>query len=630
MREGWVLNNRYRLLEEIGAGGMAVVYRAHDLTLDRPVAIKLMRPQYAGDAAFHAHFQQEARAIARLSHPNIVAVYDVGQWRGRPYIVMEYVPGQNLHRLVAEKGPLPVPQAVDIAIQVCAATGYAHQRGMVHCDLKPHNVILTPEGRVKVTDFGIARAMGAKATAEDGYVWGTPEYLAPEQITGQAVTPATDVYSIGAMLFEMLAGRPPFQAADRETLLQQHLRQAPPPLQELNPRVPSGIAEIVHQALRKDPAARYPTASALGRALIGYRQQGEALTSRQPPLPVVPQGVEKARSAPTPASPGRIILLILLILAALVSVSGLVPLGMAIYRHYLLVPLPPPTPIVVFTPTPTPAPPPMVTVPNLTGLDQDEARRQVEALGLRFAIIGERHHQEIPALAVIEQTVPPGERVPTGTVVGVVISQGPSYVTMPEVVEQPFATEAPKLEELGLQVSRRDSWSTAPVGIIIDQEPQAGVILMPGSTVTLTVSAGTWISLGVNLDDKVLLVGCDVGAETLHPGETLYITLHWQALRRMQESYTVFVHLVGEDGRIWSQRDTAPRAGSFPTNMWQPGEQVRDPYELLVPWDAPPGRYQVRTGMYLLRTMRRLPVLDPGQTTAENDSILVWEVEVAR
>ncbi len=225
-----VLNQRYRLEELIGSGGMAVVYRGVDLLLQREVAVKVLREGYASDPAFLARFQREAQAAARLHHPNIVTIYDVGQDGNLSYIVMEYVAGKDLKSYIRQRGRLRVGEALSIAVQICAGAGHAHRAGVIHCDIKPQNVLVTDDGVVKVTDFGIARALSEVALTQAETVWGSPLYFSPEQAAGDPPSPASDVYSIGVTLYEMLAGAPPFQAEKSTALALKHLRDEPPPL----------------------------------------------------------------------------------------------------------------------------------------------------------------------------------------------------------------------------------------------------------------------------------------------------------------------------------------------------------------------------------------------------------------
>ena len=309
-----LLNKRYRLLSPLGAGGMAVVYKAQDLALGRLVAVKILREPLTGDPDFLARFQQEARSAANLAHPNIVTVHDFGRDGGRNYIVMEYIEGKDLKTLIKEGAPFKVDRALDIAIQICAGIGYAHRSGLVHCDVKPQNILVTPDGRVKVTDFGIAKALASLQPGETtDIVWGSPQYYSPEQAAGEMPTPASDVYSIGVVMYEMLAGRLPFVASTQPALAMMHLRDEPPRLTLFNPALPETLERIVHKVMAKEPSARYRTADQLGRILISYRERGDDLTGAQPAHtpPSAPQAprlpASLPRAAPTLARPPEVL-----------------------------------------------------------------------------------------------------------------------------------------------------------------------------------------------------------------------------------------------------------------------------------------------------------------------------------
>ncbi len=267
---------------------MAVVHKAQDLSLGRLVAVKILRDNLTSDPDFLARFQQEARAAANLAHPNIVTVHDFGRDGERYYIVMEYIEGQDLKTLVKDGAPFTAERALDLSIQMCAGIGYAHRAGLVHCDIKPQNILVTADGRVKITDFGIARALASLHPGETtDVVWGSPQYYSPEQAAGESPTPASDVYSIGVVMFEMLAGRLPFVASTQQALAMMHLRDEPPSLSLFNPSVPETLELIIHKVLAKEPSARYRSADQLGRILISYREQGEGMTGTQaaPPTP---------------------------------------------------------------------------------------------------------------------------------------------------------------------------------------------------------------------------------------------------------------------------------------------------------------------------------------------------------
>ena len=301
-----VLNGRYELLERIGSGGMSVVYKARDRALGRIVAIKMMHESFTSDSGFLKRFQQEAHAAANLAHPNIVTVHDIGQDEYKHFIVMEYVEGQTLKEIIRsyEGDPLPINRALDLIIQVCNGIGYAHRANLVHCDVKPQNIIVTVDERVKVADFGIARAIsGATQQQQVSQVWGTPQYFSPEQAAGEAPTPASDVYAIGIILFEMLTGRLPFAAESHTAMALKHLHTPPPLVTEFNPGIPSQLAQIINKLLAKEPAGRYRTAGQLGRILTTYRQRSQeetgpiysplsATTQQAPAIPVAEQKTE--------------------------------------------------------------------------------------------------------------------------------------------------------------------------------------------------------------------------------------------------------------------------------------------------------------------------------------------------
>jgi serine/threonine-protein kinase len=278
MAENPILNDRYRLIEQIGSGGMSVIYKAQDLELGRMVAVKVLRPSLVGDPEFLIRFRREAQAAANLSHPNIVTVHDVGQDGPKThYIVMEYVPGQDLKKLLRVKGAFEVDAALAIIVEVCKGVGYAHRAGLVHCDVKPQNILVTPDNSIKVTDFGIARALSGPP-AEDDMVWGSPHYFSPEQAGGEPPTPASDVYSIGIVLFELLTDHLPFKGQDYQELALAHIKSQPPSILDLKPALPVELDRVIRKVLSKEPSTRYRTADQLGRILERYRQQGQQPT----------------------------------------------------------------------------------------------------------------------------------------------------------------------------------------------------------------------------------------------------------------------------------------------------------------------------------------------------------------
>jgi serine/threonine protein kinase len=657
-----VLSGRYRLISLQGRGGMASIYRAYDTTLERTVAIKVLRPEY--DVA--DTFRHEARAIARLPHPNIVTVFDVGQHDGINYIVMEFIEGQDLKEWIEAEAPFHIGRALDVIVQVCEAVGFAHEQGILHCDLKPQNVLVLPSGQVKVADFGIARVLSSAAAGPNGKAWGTPNYASPELIAGKPLTSASDVYAIGVMLYEMLAGRLPFEGPDAVAVARQHALDAPPPIHRYNPRIPHNIAQILDRALAKDPARRYPTAKQLGRLLATYRRQGEAVT--QPLQPIAeadaPMPAESVRAQPRPPQPQRLPAgsapvpapqfqprkgfdwtLLLLAALAFVAVIGLVPLwGTVITRALaqqgisptIIAPNPPPA-AGTAEPTSTstvesavPIPPTSVattaTVPDLVGRSLDQARQLVQSAKLGWAVGEQRHDPQIPDQHVISQSPPASAQVPEGTEVVVAVSLGPEQVTMPDVIGFPVSVKRLDLEDLGLVVAVTDTWSTEPAGLIVRQEPEAGTEISVGSVVTLSVSTGSRSVIQANFDDKVVLHSAELNRMTLRPGDTLQILITWHVLERLPVPYTTFIHITEPNGRMATQLDRPPLGGSRPTDTWQAGEQLLDPYSLPLPTDMRPGSYWVRIGLY--RGAQRLPVLEPGSARVENEAVIVHEITI--
>jgi serine/threonine-protein kinase len=309
-----LLNGRYRLITQQGSGGMAVIYKAQDIALGRIVAVKVLRPSLTGDPTFLTRFRQEARNVANLAHPNIVTLFDFGQDGNTYYMVMEYVDGKDLKKLIRESAPFTVERALHIGIQICAGVGYAHRAELVHADVKPQNVLVTGDDHVKVTDFGIAQAIAATQNQEkQSVVWGSPHYFAPEQASGEAPTPASDVYSIGIVLFEMLTGKLPYNGADQQELALAHIRDQIPHVMEFNPNVPVHLDRIIYKVMSKEPANRYRTADQLGRILISYQKQGQDVTANVPPVmnpnqPANPATITqtklpKAQPTPQPGTP---------------------------------------------------------------------------------------------------------------------------------------------------------------------------------------------------------------------------------------------------------------------------------------------------------------------------------------
>ncbi|MCS7056017.1 MAG: protein kinase [Thermoflexales bacterium] len=662
-----VLNERYRLLATLAAGGMATVYKGQDMLLNRLVAIKLLRDRYAGDPQFVQRFRQEAQAAANLNHPNIVTVYDVGRdvlsGRERHYIVMELVEGQDLKQVLrwraANGQPFSIEEAVDTARQICEGVGYAHRRGLVHCDLKPQNVLLTPEGQAKVTDFGIARAYTVIPNADEraDTVWGSPQYYAPEQAAGAAPTPASDVYSIGVMLYEMLAGRLPFESSDPLRLAQMHQVVLPPPLHALNPSVSPQLESIVMRALAKDAAQRYRDANDFARVLSAYALQGEEQTLvnlppvKPPPRPAAAAEKQRAtadasmsRGVLTASSTiassqtsGPDILLWLLAAVAFLCVLGLIPLYVLVYQAYQAPPArPAPALPTTAPPNVTPSPPiadgnSKVKLPSLVGKTLEEATRELASLGLQVRVIEERPDDDATQPFVLEQRTPPDAPVEPGAVVEVVIGKPIERREVPSglIGRTMDAAISQTLVALGWNVVVAEALDFTPRGTILAVQPPEGSKLAISETLTVTVSSGGRIALNVGMG-PVTLEAVTLQRATYLPGQVVQFRVTWRADRPVGRDYKVGWYLFNpERTAVLAQgEDRAPQHNGLPapTSAWSSGTLVEDTYTLRIPDNLLPGAYPLAVGMY--DSDGRLRVVNPGNASAINDLIFLYSIVV--
>jgi eukaryotic-like serine/threonine-protein kinase len=415
-----VLGDRYTLVELLGNGGMAEVYLARDNSLGREVALKVLREQYTDDEEFVERFRREAMSAAALNHPGIVQVYDRGRSEdGTFYMVMEYVPGGTLKERIKDEGNLAPREAAEIASQVADALAVAHDRGVIHRDVKPQNVLLTASGKAKVSDFGIARAASSKTMTQANSVLGTLAYMSPEQVRGDRVGPASDLYSLGVVLYEMLAGELPYRGDDPIATAMKHLDEPPRNPRETNPAVPEELGDLVVKLLAKDPEDRYSSAASLSEDLrricaglaVG---PGAGTTSRMSrdtgKTRPVPAAVPRRRPEP-PA--GRRRTLAISLVALLLGVALLGGLAWALGRD-----------------TPNQKAPDKVVaerveVPSVVGLPQEEAQKRLAGEGLELGSRDEASSAAVAEGAVIEQVPAPGTRVNQGRVVNVVVSTGP-------------------------------------------------------------------------------------------------------------------------------------------------------------------------------------------------------------
>ncbi|GAB4216718.1 MAG: Stk1 family PASTA domain-containing Ser/Thr kinase [Roseiflexaceae bacterium] len=533
------LNQRYELERKIGEGGMARVYRGRDLRLNRPIAVKVLHPHYSADANFLARFHHEAQAAANLRHPNVVDVYDVGQDGDVHYIVMEFVDGQDLKALILQQGPLPIEQAVLIARAVAEGLDAAHRVGLVHRDIKPQNIIVGADGQVKITDFGIAKSGLSTSATETGVIFGTADYLSPEQARGQTATVLSDVYALGVTLFEMLTGRLPFSGESSIAVAMQHVSEDPPPPSMFNARIPQQLEALVLRALSKDPARRPASAREFAQLLTRYQQAGGEATMVRPvpPRPNMPPGPQPnprtntppgpqpnprnprtSQTRPQPTLPPRPVITtpppngsgmgfggFLLGLLLIGGVLGLVALFMSGTFNDLLgsigsSPTRPPAATAVVASTagptgvPTSTPAPQVPMPNLLGATAQDAERLVREARL-FPLAGDpRYSDTFAAGQVLDQWPRPGSLITETTVVTYALSLGPDAVALPDLTGQAANSARAQLEVLGfrVEVQRRPN-DQFDRDFVITTSPRPPARPPRGSTVTLIVSNGDFV-----------------------------------------------------------------------------------------------------------------------------------------
>ena len=636
-----VFNDRYQLIKLIGEGGLAEVYQAQDLALGRMVAVKVLRPQYIRDPNFLVNFHREAQSAAKLSDTYIVAVYDFGQYKSRPYIVLEWIPGSDLRTAINEQGKIPVSQAVNYTIQICSAVGTAHRAGLVHGDLKPGNILITPNNQAKVTDFGLARALGESAMDEGEVVWGTPAYFAPEQAAGELVLPATDVYAIGIILYEMLTGRAPFVGVDDQDVARKQLYEAHIPIDELDPNISEPLARIVDAAMAKNPNERFLTADHLREALIMFKQGGLSPSGSKSPISSVVGSPLRAAGYPVPSVPppppppahyvpasqaarrpakrgGFDVIMLALGVISMIAIVGLIPLFVAVYNAYV--------PPLINENVPTPLPtllPGQIRMPDIVGQEEAATRIALQDMGLELAVIGEEPHPTWPAFTIIRQSVSAGDAVDPGTTVNVVLSQGPSMIELPDVTGLNFGEAEQRLTSMDLVVQRYEDWSVETPGSVVTQDPPPGSLVANRTLVTLQVSSGSRVPIGANLGGQILLNAYEIPRIQYRAGETINQTFFWQAVAPPANDYILFIHLTTPQGGIVAQIDTPPLGGARPTRNWSVGEVLVDPYQLPIPETTIPGEYQIRIGFYDPDTNARLPILEPGRGQQDNLGALI-------
>lgn len=469
---GETLSNRYRMVARIAGGGMGEVYRAHDLLLDRAVAVKVLQPNLASDPELVARFKAEARAAARLTHPNVVGVYDWGcEDEHTYYMVMEYVSGTDLRDVLVTRSSIEAAEALEITIGVCDALAAAHAGGLVHRDVKPENVLISRTGTAKVADFGIAAVADADRTSPGGSIPGTLRYLSPEQASGREATTASDIWAAGALLSELMTGMPPLQGAGAD-LLRRRATEPPVPPSALATNVPPRLDAIVMKACAVAPASRFASASEMGAAL--RRASGEIAPARplEELLDEVTGEIRLLDMHPTDFAPRKVRrtrrrrsrLVALGVLAALIALGG--ARGVSAFLA-----------------------PEQVDVPSLVGLSKNKATAAAKELGLTTTIAAKVHDFSVPAGAVMTQD-PERGTMTEGEAIALTISTGPPPLAVPDLVGMTMDVATVRLKTHQLEIGEvTDRFDVAPEGTIIEQNPSDGRLPW-GSKVDLVVSRG--------------------------------------------------------------------------------------------------------------------------------------------
>src|SRR5690554_1661709 len=455
---------------------MALVYKAECTLLQRTVAVKVLRPQYSSDKEFVTRFHREAQAAASLSHPNVVNIYDVGQDNEIHYIVMEYIVGKNLKGLIRKEAPFSINRSLRIALQICEALHHAHENNIIHRDIKPHNILLTAEGRVKVTDFGIARAISDAGFTQTGVVMGSVQYFSPEQAKGISVGPQSDLYALGCVLYEMLTGEVPFNGESPISIALKHIQENPYSVEKLRPDLPQEVTRLINKALAKNLDERYPSARAMLkdlRAKLGLEQEEDEKQEDYPTqilkTPVASNKEDESETDDKKKDKKNEKKWVWMLIALF---GAIILFGVG---FLYLIPVQPAT-----------------EVPDLTGLNLSEAQEQAAGSGLEVKTVRHDYNDEVPLGCIISQEPKAGRSLREGREIEVVLSRGKEMVVVPDLLEKTRIEAEIILEDAGLKLGDiyNEPSSEVPRGLVVRQKPASNVQIQKGATVDLYLSRG--------------------------------------------------------------------------------------------------------------------------------------------
>lgn len=475
---GKILGKRYEIIEKIGGGGMALVYKAKCQLLNRFVAVKILRPEFISDEDFINKFEKESQAAASLSHPNIVNIYDVGTDNDVHYIVMELVEGKTLKKHIKEKGFLKNDEVINISKQIALALKHAHNNHIVHRDIKPHNILITDDGRVKVADFGIARAITSSTITNTGNVIGSVHYFSPEQARGGFVDEKSDIYSLGVTMYEMITGRVPFSGSTPITVALKHLKEEVVPPSMINPDIRKGLENIILKSMKKDKNIRYDNATQvyndLEKALKNPDHNIELIDDDESPTIVIPSinDMEEEDIQPKKRKKTSKLTLVIGILSALIiSLLFVSMIFYNIFKEKFMIK--------------------EVQIPNITKQSQEMAESSLTNLGLEVLVEKQLFDDEIPVGFVISQNPVAGETVKEGYTVRIILSMGQRKVNVPEIIHKEIDEAKIELDNNDLNLGNIEyEYNDLPVGIIIEQNPGAGTEIQEGASVDIIVSQG--------------------------------------------------------------------------------------------------------------------------------------------